>query len=737
MDVVCRARAVVSCCCLALVALLGLPGCGGGGGGGATPPPGAPELGRAVTIAVHWPQPEGRVIPNSADVVAIHLVGNGLDLVDDPIYRGDVQGGQATRTLTGMPAGHYDVNVTAAAEDGTIVATGTSPVDVPESGTVSAMVTLSHTAEGSPAVLAQGSATGWTGLAVDFSGSASDHGGSIVSYRWDFGDGSEPATSPDTAAVSHVFTQPGAYDVTLTATDNDGLTDSATVTITVAQTRVEFLRFISSEGDEVPSTAVQGYVFMEVRVHAPGVVRSVDVIQIDETSEWRKAQCTDLGDGLWRGAYGTYALGERSVRIEADTVLYGKLSVIHTFTIVDGGQPFGGRAVAVTPSQIVLAPGAQQRFAASLRVLWSVIEPGGGTINGLGLYTAPETPGSYTILATDQYWSANAARVPVTVLPPAESDLIVNPVTCIVRAGETQLFAVSSNLATPPAVTWSATGGTINEYGLYAAPAAAGLFAVTATSQADPGRSETVTVAVCQAGPGPDGGEMIQIPAGQFYFGRRNSAFGSHAPYPEDDVMPIREIHLDTYAIHTTEVTNARYAAFLNAVRPSPAVLETWLKFEPTPQYTQEIQITGGGYQPLAGTADHPVLLVTWLGAQAYASHYGLLLPSEAQWEKAARGAFDERQFPWGLVGDLAWHDTPEEGASPWGVQNMLNGVEEWCRDWDDRQWHDTMPAANPVNTTTDTYRSTRDIGWMLTDRSGSTPEVVYFKRGFRCVAEP
>jgi len=723
-------RVASSCCLLTLTALLALAGCGGGDAEGVDPPAAEPET-RAVTIVIRWPQPAGRVIPNSANVVQIHLVGNGLDLVAEPIYRGDVQDGQARRTFTDLPAGAYNINVTASAEDGTVVASGSSPVEVPTSGTVGATVTLSHTAEGSPAVLAQGPAAGWTGLAVDFSGSATDHGGSIVSYRWDFGDG----TSADTAAASHSFAQPGTFEVTLTATDNDGLTDSAAMTITIDQPRVEFVRFVSAEGDEVPSSAVQGYVFIEALVHAPGSVSQVDIIQLDEGLEWVKAPCQNLSGNLWRGAYGTYVAGERSVRIEARTSFSGVLSVVHTFTIVGGAQPYGGQGTAVQPAQVVLAPGGQQQFTANQRVLWSVLESGGGSIDGRGLYTAPQTPGTYTVRARDQYWDVNECYVPVTVRSAADSDLIVNPLTAVVRAGETQVFEVSSNLPQPPAVTWSTTGGTVNELGLFTAPGTAGLYQVTATSQSDPGRSETVTVAVTEVTSGPDGAEMIRIPAGRFWFGRRSSQFGTHAPYPEDDVMPIREIELDAYAIHTREVTNAQYAAFLTAVKPSVAVRDTWIQFAPHPQYTQEIEPVGDGYQAMAGTGDHPVRLVTWFGAQAYADHYGLLLPSEAQWEKASRGMFDEREYPWGEVGDSAWHDTPTEGASPWGVQNTLDGTAEWCRDWYDRQWSDNMPASNPVNSTPETYRSTRDVWTWLTDRGAGNPALPDHRQSFRCVA--
>lgn len=142
---------------------------------------------------------------------------------------------------------------------------------------------------------------------------------------------------------------------------------------------------------------------------------------------------------------------------------------------------------------------------------------------------------------------------------------------------------------------------------------------------------------------GKDGKRMILIPAGFFLMGTSDSdmiemesKFGWKREWFADE-MPQRRIYLDAYYIDETSVTNAEYKQFIDA-NPQRHVPDSW---------TERLR----NYN--AGTEMHPVTCVSWDDANAYAQWAGKRLPSEAQWEKAARG-IDGRWFPWGNRFDIA-----------------------------------------------------------------------------------
>jgi len=142
------------------------------------------------------------------------------------------------------------------------------------------------------------------------------------------------------------------------------------------------------------------------------------------------------------------------------------------------------------------------------------------------------------------------------------------------------------------------------------------------------------------------------------------------------------------YYIGVYAVTNEQFARFLNDVRPTPPQLEYWLPWNE--------RILVEPYRVIPGFERHPVVNVSWFGAQAYCQWAGLRLPTEIEWEKAARGT-DGRLFPWGndwRPDVLRWwnnrprHETTApvdalpEGCSPYGLYQMAGNVEEWCADW-------------------------------------------------------
>jgi formylglycine-generating enzyme required for sulfatase activity len=198
-------------------------------------------------------------------------------------------------------------------------------------------------------------------------------------------------------------------------------------------------------------------------------------------------------------------------------------------------------------------------------------------------------------------------------------------------------------------------------------------------------------------------GSMVQIPAGEFLMGSEAG---------KDDERPQRLVYLDTYQIDRYEVTNIQYQRYLQAKGRKPP--RHW---------------SGNDYPP--GQADMPVVGVRWLDADAYCAWVGKRLPTEAEWEKACRGA-DGHIYPWGDrwypdranegipfeearpgLWDEAWSflqadqtgaeapglrpvGTYPEGASPYGAMDMVGNASEWVWDWYNWSGYWDLPASNP-----------------------------------------
>jgi formylglycine-generating enzyme required for sulfatase activity len=200
--------------------------------------------------------------------------------------------------------------------------------------------------------------------------------------------------------------------------------------------------------------------------------------------------------------------------------------------------------------------------------------------------------------------------------------------------------------------------------------------------------------------------DMVEIPAGPF-------TMGNDQADPED--APAHEVDVPAYEIDRFEVTNADFAAFAQATGyvtdPEKAGKKSWRD--------------GFG----ADKANHPVTRVTWNDAAAYCEWLGKQLPTEAEWEKAARGT-DGRAFPWGNDWDPSKADVKATGlrgtaavgsfgagASPYGIEDMAGNVWEWTADW---------YQAYPGNSTSDPYygeqcRVTRGGGWFDEEAQATT----------------
>jgi formylglycine-generating enzyme required for sulfatase activity len=207
---------------------------------------------------------------------------------------------------------------------------------------------------------------------------------------------------------------------------------------------------------------------------------------------------------------------------------------------------------------------------------------------------------------------------------------------------------------------------------------------------------------VPQPGAADDGADMVRVPAGEFWMGSAPPELSEVCasvlvdPSPWDDApecesnfaaeSPRHRVWLDAFRIDRHEVTNAQYRRFVEVAGGHPAPV-SWSD---------------------ARTSDpsQPVLGVTWDDAKAYCEQWGKRLPTEAEWEKAARGT-DGRRYPWGdqseqLVAVLAHAGTLPVGSrpvdeSPYGARDMAGNAREWVADWYDPGYYARSPERNPT----------------------------------------
>lgn len=230
---------------------------------------------------------------------------------------------------------------------------------------------------------------------------------------------------------------------------------------------------------------------------------------------------------------------------------------------------------------------------------------------------------------------------------------------------------------------------------------------------------------------------MVFVPAGEFLTGSTNNDSVS-----DSDEKPQHTISLDAFWIDEHEVTNAQYSQCVSAGSCQP------------PSSTSSD--TRSDYYGNSKFDNYPVIHVSWDDAKNYCGWAGKRQPTEAEWEKAARGPLtgsgDARIYPWGSEFDPSrlnfgsqQRDTMPvgsypNGASPYGALDMAGNVWEWVADWYDGNYYSTSPRANPTGATSGSYRVLRGGAWddfrnnlRAAFRYEVTPGSRLFTIGFRC----
>jgi len=255
--------------------------------------------------------------------------------------------------------------------------------------------------------------------------------------------------------------------------------------------------------------------------------------------------------------------------------------------------------------------------------------------------------------------------------------------------------------------------------------------------------------------------DMVLVPDGEFMMGSPETA-----GYPREE-QPRHRVNVSEFHIQSHEVTNREFSDFLNEMLKNPEflrdresliVIRNDLKKDAKKDWwPADILFDNNKFRPVPGFEDYPVLSVSWYAADAYCRKAGGRLPTEAEWEKAARGKTGEADYPWGnvlpgdgIVFNIRWannqYPAPVEPVkssyrNSYGLYHVSGNVAEWCADWYDPGYYRSSPTKDPKGPDIGNEKVIRGGSWAssaqairITFRNYSNPGNLPSGVGFRCV---
>jgi formylglycine-generating enzyme len=279
---------------------------------------------------------------------------------------------------------------------------------------------------------------------------------------------------------------------------------------------------------------------------------------------------------------------------------------------------------------------------------------------------------------------------------------------------------------------------------------------------------------------------MVNLEGGSFLMGSED-----RFAYPGDGEGPVRQVTVSPFSIEAGAVTNEQFSEFVeetgfitDAERFGWSFVFAGLLPDDVPptrgvasaQWWRQVEGASwsrpeGPQSDLESRADHPVVHVSWNDAEAYCEWAEARLPTEAEWEYAARGGLERKAFPWGdelepggehrmnvWQGKFPHENTGQDGflgtcpanafpANGYGLHNMTGNVWEWCSDWFSKSFHTRDKRTNPQGPPRGERRSTRGGSYLchasycrryrVAARNSLTPDSTTGNTGFRCVRDP
>ena len=307
-----------------------------------------------------------------------------------------------------------------------------------------------------------------------------------------------------------------------------------------------------------------------------------------------------------------------------------------------------------------------------------------------------------------------------------------------VKAGEKVKLEVVAHDADGDRLTynWEVSEGTVDSVGVWTIPteATSAIVFVRVSDGVNTSVASTKISVEIVAPPDPSKPivpkGMVSIPAGEFQM-------GSTDPEAQNDEQPVHTVYVDAFFMDEHEVTNLEYQKFLLA---NPH----WQRNQIDSEFHdgEYLKLWSGkrGSEKPKEKADHPVVYVSWYAAMAYAGWVGKRLPTEAEWEYAARGGLSGKKYPWGSSKENPWDqkwgdivdpdranfgqivgDTVAVGEYPpngYGLYDMAGNVYEWCLDEYNKDFYFTSPRENPLS-------GANSVDWIINNFTSVKPNRV------------